>query len=59
MASAYEDPSEVVEYYKNNKEMMEQMNNVALEEQAVESLLEKASVSDVEKAFGDIMNKQA
>jgi trigger factor len=59
MASAYEDPSEVVEYYKNNKEMMEQMNNVALEEQAVESLLEKASVSDVEKAFGEIMNKQA
>jgi trigger factor len=59
MASAYEDPTEVVEYYKNNDEMMQQMQNVALEEQAVEVLLAQANVSDVDKAFGDIMNKQA
>ena len=43
-ASAYEDPAEVVEYYKTNKEMHQQMQNVALEEQAVELLVTSAKV---------------
>ncbi|WP_105189988.1 trigger factor [Pseudoalteromonas sp. T1lg48] len=59
MASAYEDPSEVVEYYKANEQLMQQMRNVALEEQAVEAIVEKAKVTDVETAFDDIMNPQA
>ncbi len=59
VASAYEDPSEVVEYYKANEQLMQQMRNVALEEQAVEAILEKADVTDVAKAFDDIMNPQA
>ncbi|MFT5311657.1 MAG: trigger factor [Paraglaciecola sp.] len=58
-ASAYEDPSEVIEYYKTNDELMQQMNNVALEEQAVELLLKNAKVKEVNKAFDEIMNKQA
>lgn len=58
-ASAYEDPKEVIEYYKSNKELMQQMNNVALEEQAIEWVVEKAKVTDVNKAFDEIMNKQA
>jgi trigger factor len=58
-ASAYEDPQEVIEYYKTNDELMQQMNNVALEEQAVELLLENAKVKEVKKAFDEIMNKQA
>ncbi|MGJ8682947.1 trigger factor [Paraglaciecola sp.] len=58
-ASAYEDPQEVIEYYKSNDELTQQMNNVALEEQAVEVLLEKAKVKEVKKKFDDIMNKQA
>jgi trigger factor len=59
MASAYEDPTEVVEYYKANDELMQQMRNVALEEAAIESVLGKATVTDVEKAFDEIMNPQA
>jgi len=58
-ASAYEDPKEVVEYYNNNQELMQQMQNVALEEQAVEWVLEQANVTEVTKAFDDVMNKQA
>ncbi|MDP5028947.1 MAG: trigger factor [Paraglaciecola sp.] len=58
-ASAYEDPQEVVEYYKSNKELMQQMQNVAMEEQAVELLLTQAKVTEVTKAFDEIMNKQA
>ncbi|SFD24261.1 trigger factor [Pseudoalteromonas denitrificans] len=59
MASAYEDPTEVVEYYKSDEKMMQQMRNVAMEEQAVEALLSQAEISDVDTAFDDIMNPQA
>jgi len=56
-ASAYENPIEVVEYYKNNKEMMQNMENVALEEQAIDFIIEKAKVTEVNKSFDDVMNK--
>ena len=55
-ASAYEDPQEVIEYYNSNAEMKQQMQNVALEEQAVELLLEKAKVKSKKASFKDIMN---
>ena len=58
-ASAYEDPQEVIEYYKSNKELNQQMQNVALEEQAVETLLANAKVKDKKAKFKDIMNPEA
>ena len=58
-ASAYEDPQEVIEYYKSNQELMSQMQNVALEEQAIEWVLEQAKVKEVKTKFDEIMNKQA
>ena len=57
-ASAYEDPAEVIEYYKTNKELAQQMQNVALEEQAVEFLLESAKVKNKKASFKDIMNPE-
>ncbi|MBU3021841.1 trigger factor [Aestuariibacter sp. A3R04] len=58
-ASAYEDPQEVIDYYKGNEELMNQMRNVALEEQAIEWVLANAKTQDVTKAFDEVMNKQA
>ena len=58
-SSSYENPAEVVEYYKNNKELMQNMENVALEEQAVDFVLEQAKVKAVKKSFDDVMNKPA
>lgn len=57
MASAYEDPSEVVEFYSKNKELMNNMRNVALEEQAVEALLAKAKVTEKAITFSELMNQ--
>ncbi|CAM3899704.1 MULTISPECIES: trigger factor [Shewanella] len=57
MASAYEDPKEVIEYYNNNQEMMQNMRNVALEEQAVEALLKSAKVTEKAVQFEEFMNK--
>jgi trigger factor len=58
-ASAYEDPQEVIDYYKGNNELMQQMQNLALEEQAIEVIVSKAKVTEVEKPFDEIMNKTA
>ncbi len=57
MASAYEDPSEVIEFYGKNNELMNNMRNVALEEQAVEAVLEKAKVTEKETNFQELMNQ--
>lgn len=58
-ASAYEDPSEVVEYYKSNKELLQQIQNLALEEQAIDTILTQAKVKEVKKSFDEVMNKKA
>ncbi|KJG07160.1 trigger factor [Photobacterium angustum] len=59
MASAYEDPSEVVKYYETNEQLMNNMRNVALEEQAIDALLAKAQVSDKDVSFNELMNPAA
>nr|WP_113864770.1 trigger factor [Brenneria salicis]NMN92352.1 trigger factor [Brenneria salicis ATCC 15712 = DSM 30166]RBP67692.1 trigger factor [Brenneria salicis ATCC 15712 = DSM 30166]RLM32337.1 trigger factor [Brenneria salicis ATCC 15712 = DSM 30166] len=59
MASAYEDPQEVIEFYSKNKEMMNNMRNVALEEQAVETVLAKAKVVEKSVSFNELMNQTA
>lgn len=58
-ASAYEDPEEVINYYKSNKELLQQMENLALEDQAIDAIAAKAVVTEVNKEFDEIMNKQA
>lgn len=57
MASAYEDPQEVIEFYSKNNELMNNMRNVALEEQAVEAVLAKAKVTDKATSFQELMNQ--
>ncbi|MFP3019518.1 MAG: trigger factor [Arsenophonus sp.] len=58
IASAYEDPSEVIEYYKKNKELMDSVRNLALEKQIIEILLEKTNIIDKEIQFQELMNKR-
>ncbi len=57
MASAFEDPQEVIEFYSKNSELMNNMRNVALEEQAVEAVLAKAKVTDKATNFQELMNQ--
>ena len=57
MASAYEDPAEVIAHYKDNEQALENVRNVAVEDQAIDLVLEKASVTEKEVAFEELMNK--
>ncbi|URL02436.1 trigger factor [Avibacterium sp. 20-126] len=59
IASAYEQPSEVVEYYKNNKELMNNIRNVVLEDQAIDAVLAKSQVTEKPASFDEVMNPQA
>ncbi|MDG2957230.1 trigger factor [Exercitatus varius] len=59
IASAYEQPAEVIEYYNKNNELMKNLRNVVLEEQAVDAVLAKAQVTEKKASFDEIMNPQA
>ncbi len=55
-ASAYEDPQEVIAYFNSNEEMLNQMRNLALEEQTIDFILDKAKVTEKAANFDEIMN---
>jgi len=59
VASAYENPAEVVEHYAKNPELMQHMRNVALEEQAIDAIIAKAKVTEKVASFDEIMNPKA
>ena len=56
LAETYEDPEEVLAYFRSNEENMRQVQNIALEDQIVDVLAEKAEIVTEEKAFQDVMN---
>ncbi|KII79729.1 trigger factor [Vibrio renipiscarius] len=58
MATAYEDPTEVVAYYEQNEQMMNNMRNIALEEQAIDAIIAKAQVTEKAVGFNELMNQQ-
>ena len=55
MASTYQDPEQVKEYYKNNQEQLSQLEALAVEEQVVEELLAQAKVSEKESSYEEIV----
>ena len=58
IASAYEQPAEVVEYYAKNRQLTENIRNVVLEEQAVDAVLAKVKVTDKALSFDELMQSQ-
>ena len=58
IASAYEQPAEVVEYYAKNRQLTENIHNVVLEEQAVDTVLAKAKVTEKAMSFDELMQSQ-
>jgi trigger factor len=58
IATAYEDPKEVSEYYHKDKKAMENIRAVALEDQVVDLLLANAKVTEKNYLFSELMNQQ-
>jgi trigger factor len=51
MASTYQEPEQVMEYYNQNQEMMNQIKSLVLEDQVVDQLLGSAKVSEKAVAY--------
>jgi len=59
MAGSYEDPAQVKDYYRQNQEARTSLEGMVLEEQVVEFLLEKATVTNKQSSFEEMMGGPA
>lgn len=57
IADTYENPSEVVELYRQNPQLQGQIENAVLEEQVIDWVLGNAKVADTETSFKQIMEQ--
>ncbi len=58
IAASYEDPEEVIKHYRANRELMSNLEALALEEQVVDFVAEQARVSEKQRSFDEVMNPQ-
>lgn len=56
MASSYEDPNQVIEFYRQNREARSTLESMVLEEQVVEYILDKATVTKKQSSFEEVMD---
>jgi trigger factor len=56
MAEQYPDPSQALKAYRENQDAQRQIENLALEEQVIEWLLERAKVTEQPMSFKELMN---
>jgi trigger factor len=59
IASTYQEPKEVVEYYTSNQELMAGVESAVLEDQVVDHILSQAKVSEVETSYDEIIKANA
>lgn len=55
IAETYENPGQVVELYRSNPQLTDQVRNMVLEEQVVDWVLDNAKVSDRSMSFKELM----
>ncbi len=58
MASGYEDPNTVINWYYSDKNNLAQVEALALEEEVINWVLANAKVNENERSFDEIMNKR-
>lgn len=58
LASTYEDPEEVVNYYYGNRQQLQAIESLVMEDQMVDQLLDQAKVSDKPCSYEDVLAAQ-
>lgn len=59
MASAYQEPQQVIDWYNQNEEQLEEVRASVLEDQVVEAVLAKAKVTDKKVSYEEAVNTAA
>lgn len=57
VAETYDQPEQVIELYRSEPQLMEQIENMVLEDQVVDWVLENASVSNKTMSFKELMGQ--
>lgn len=55
--SGYENPEQMIQYYMSNREAMQHFQSMAIEEQVVDFVLEKAKISSKKMTFDELVNR--
>lgn len=58
IASTYQEPEQVVEYYYGNQEQLQAVESAVLEDQVVDTILAKATVTENEESYEDVIAQQ-
>jgi trigger factor len=56
IASTYEQPTEVMQMYYGNQQLLQQVENAVLEEQVVDWVLENAKVTSQKMTFQEVIS---
>ena len=56
MASTYEQPEQVIEFYRQNKDARANLEGMVLEDQVVDHILTVAKVTEKQSSFSDLVN---
>lgn len=59
IASTYEDPNQVIELYRNDPNLMRNLQNRVMEEQVIDWIAERANASEQTLSFADVMRPAA
>lgn len=59
MASTYQEPEEVVNYYYNNQQLLASVESAVLEDQVVEHILEAAKVTEQDSTYEEVIKPEA
>jgi len=59
LASTYQEPEEVVNYYYNNQQLLAGVESAVLEDQVVDYILGKAKVTDVVATYDEVIKPDA
>tara|TARA_B100000809_G_scaffold91146_1_gene89682 strand:+ start:1539 stop:2885 length:1347 start_codon:yes stop_codon:yes gene_type:complete len=59
MASTYQEPEEVINYYYSNEQQLSQIQNMVLEGQIVDFVLESAKVTDKTVSYDEAVKREA
>lgn len=57
LAETYEDPEEVKNHFRSNNENMQQIRNIALEDQIIDVLQEQATITAESQPFQEVMGQ--
>jgi trigger factor len=57
VAETYENPAQIIEIYRSDERLMDQLENMALEEQVVDAILAKAKVETKAMSFKEVMEQ--